>query len=236
MRNEIVLSLVFILVVSCLLLSGAIYYGQKVANERIAEENQVKLNNILQSSYGCYAPCWKGLVPGYSTVTDYNLFASMAVYNGYHFHSENVSNNTVTYRWENEENGLVVFIKFTNGVLSVIEFAKVEFANIQMILEALGQPTSYTARYIRDFESSYISMIFYYEEIGAVIPLVGIEMDHMRTPCKLETEAEYPLLSIFFVVPNNSHQMFGDTIGDPFSLEDHIQRWNGVNSIIISGC
>jgi len=181
-------------------------------------ENIEKFNQILEDSSDCSPPCWLGLHPGRSSISDYEDFVNVAIEAGYYLRDEQQQKDYSLYTWENKNLDLVAFLKFDQDALRYIDIAGADIDDPAFILDAI---------------EAIVTTVFYYEDKGIVILFDGFYTYELEENCKIDPSTQLTLWRLKYIEPGDSYQMLVRAFGNSGR---YIQEWTGLDNMAIVGC
>ena len=193
------------------------------------EANIIQLTQIFESR-SCQVPCWQGLIPGQSNLSDYQRFARTANNQGYHFRDEvSGSDGAKYYTWVHTNSGLTVFIKMVEGKLVSIEFATSITESAETIISTFGSPSHYSLDLVTVIET-FGRLYLYYENIGTYITFSENVNDIEN--CTIKLSAPLTLTRVYFTNSNNNYEMVKSVRGNEIANELFIREWDGSNNVL----
>jgi hypothetical protein len=197
--------------------------------------NTLEFQHIFDRIPDCPAPCWQGLTPGKSAREDYQLFVEEVLAQEFILsYEETYDEGKVLYSWKDKATGLPVSFAFDNNTLTEIGFNP-HATSLDTFFEQWGFPSHYSAAYREDM-SAYIAITLFYEDVGIVIIMPGINA-YKAASCVIELPLDRRPRFLSFVEPGSGKQMYIETVGNElFARGMVVQEWTGVDEIRLNPC
>ena len=198
-----------------------------------------KLQMILESEPGCQAPCWRGIVPDKSTGSDLLALRDASPAAEFADFREIALRPAGTqYSWNDNTTHLFARVGQKGGTIDFVafSFSRNELP-LRSVLEAVGQPDSYTADIIVGHEAILHSALFF-EKKGVVahISLLPYDMPASANPpnCEIVVSDDMPVYRVIFTIPDTADAM-KERLPIEFSADTPAQ-WPGMGTIPLTDC
>lgn len=199
-----------------------------------------QLDMLLESGPDCIAPCWRGLMPGISTIGDLQALAGASLPRSFAgFRDIRLYDGDLQYIWEDEQMPAIMEAETAGTTVSYIGFYPLhEAITLGSVLEELGPPQMYTAM-LSTFERPFLTFWLFYEERGIVVNVTKWSYDisgyTSRIICEVPLNNELPAREIFLLEPAPATEM-NETLSrlSPRNLEP--LPWRGGETIRMTRC
>jgi hypothetical protein len=199
-----------------------------------------QLQLLLHSGAGCVTPCWNGLTPEVSTVSDLQALVDASPRRSLAgFREIPLYDGDFQYLWEDKQLSAVMEAETTGTTISYIGYLpRLETITLGSVLEELGPPDMYSAM-LSTFEKPFLSVWMFYEERGIVVDVTNWNYDTSDFSggmiCEVPLSRELPAREIFLLEPAPALDM-NDFLArlSPSNLEP--LPWKGADTIRMTRC
>lgn len=162
-----------------LIILGILVFSLAVFTSLNLRQNQIKeqaLQSILNSQSDCIAPCWQGLTPSLSSISELLMQKQNQPTNRFwgweEYQPSRIQN---VYLWEDKENHLIMRGYFESEHLVRLQFLYVNGFHLEDIFQEIGYPNGYEARLFPGLHGELIlEALFYFESQGIVLNIFEI--------------------------------------------------------------
>jgi hypothetical protein len=198
-----------------------------------------KLDTIFVDDPTCVSPCWQGITPGESTEADFLALVESLPANKFDSLKQNeLIPNGTQYIWYDRTTSFANEIIVQDDRIIFVSFQNRRDFNLDMILDYLGQPDSYTAG-VYPGEAYMLVLNIIYETKGVVVTIRQVPFDAPSSAfppeCLLDAVPELPVWYINLIESSLSGEIdLGLSRVDIIRAESN--PWPGLGTINLTDC